>query len=427
MPRFQGEHLSNRVRMNGAVSRLAFAGLVVVGGIAAQAHGQCMYEVTIVQAAPCGDGDIPELDLRGISSVGTACGTQCASCSCFSDQPIAWISGNIVQLEDPEKNDTADARDINASGEVVGCSTFPGKWARFGEIATVWREGKAIPLGLTNGANVSYASAINDAGVIVGASADIVDADPPWQAVLWEDDVLINVGERLSGFSSRADDINAAGVVCGRVSDGGQFGDRGFIWSEGRTTVLPAVPGGLTSIAVAINDRNMLAVEGAAADNSRGLGFLWDAGSMTMLHDLPNQDDVDVNDINDAGQIVGMADIKAGLSRGVIWQGDSVRDLNDWIVTSEIVHVASARAINDRGQIAAAVFVGPFPFEEYAAAILTPVGSADADVNIDCHVDEADLAILLEDWGQSELPTDIDEDGVVGPRDLAILLSQWSD
>ncbi|MCA9291559.1 MAG: hypothetical protein KDA25_10550, partial [Phycisphaerales bacterium] len=53
-------------------------------------------------------------------------------------------------------------------------------------------------------------------------------------------------------------------------------------------------------------------------------------------------------------------------------------------------------------------------------------GAAPCDFNADGHVDAADLAFLLSQWGPcSGCPADLDGDGIVGPGDLAILLSNW--
>ncbi|MCA9290490.1 MAG: hypothetical protein KDA25_05145 [Phycisphaerales bacterium] len=49
-----------------------------------------------------------------------------------------------------------------------------------------------------------------------------------------------------------------------------------------------------------------------------------------------------------------------------------------------------------------------------------------SDLNDDCVVGPADLAILLGAWGENPgHPADLDGDGAVGPGDLAVLLSQW--
>jgi len=62
-----------------------------------------------------------------------------------------------------------------------------------------------------------------------------------------------------------------------------------------------------------------------------------------------------------------------------------------------------------------------FRFTE--AAVLTVVSFGDLDG--DCYVGAADLAVLLGQWGGSG-PADLNGDGAVGPMDLAILLGAWN-
>ena len=47
-----------------------------------------------------------------------------------------------------------------------------------------------------------------------------------------------------------------------------------------------------------------------------------------------------------------------------------------------------------------------------------------ADLNNDGHVDGADLAMLLNQWGTNGT-ADLDHDSLVGGSDLAILLNAW--
>ena len=48
------------------------------------------------------------------------------------------------------------------------------------------------------------------------------------------------------------------------------------------------------------------------------------------------------------------------------------------------------------------------------------------DLDNDCDVDAADLAILLGAWGASGSPADLDGDGTVAAADLALLLGAWT-
>ncbi|MCA9292088.1 MAG: hypothetical protein KDA25_13230 [Phycisphaerales bacterium] len=52
--------------------------------------------------------------------------------------------------------------------------------------------------------------------------------------------------------------------------------------------------------------------------------------------------------------------------------------------------------------------------------------SVTGDLDGDCDVDPADLAILLAAWGSNDPDADLDGSGDVGPGDLAILLANWS-
>lgn len=50
-----------------------------------------------------------------------------------------------------------------------------------------------------------------------------------------------------------------------------------------------------------------------------------------------------------------------------------------------------------------------------------------ADLNGDGMVNEADLALVLADWGEPCLgcPSDINDDGLVNGADLALVLAAW--
>ena len=58
------------------------------------------------------------------------------------------------------------------------------------------------------------------------------------------------------------------------------------------------------------------------------------------------------------------------------------------------------------------------------------IESMAADLDSDCDVDAADLALLLGSWGQGSgcppyLPADLDQDCDVDASDLALLLGSW--
>ena len=76
---------------------------------------------------------------------------------------------------------------------------------------------------------------------------------------------------------------------------------------------------------------------------------------------------------------------------------------------------------NDQGEVAFQAL-----FTDGASGVFVATICCDADLNADCVVSAADLALLLGVWGSCpDCPADFDEDGFVGPADLAILLGSW--
>jgi probable HAF family extracellular repeat protein len=85
----------------------------------------------------------------------------------------------------------------------------------------------------TLGGRQSSATAINDAGVIVGASEM---PNRRWHAFLHDGTRMVDLGALIGYGSSFATDINSAGHVVGTVLVAG--GERrSFVWRDGKMTV----------------------------------------------------------------------------------------------------------------------------------------------------------------------------------------------
>ena len=141
--------------------------------------------------------------------------------------------------------------------------------------AVLWDGDRIVELG-TLGGEASYASAINDAGQVVGEADTRTNG---CQAFLWEDGQMraLDIGDAIS---SSASDINAAGHVVGTISrpDGTV---RAVLWEGGRMTDLGTL-GGESAEAAAINDAGQV-VGGAETADGGWHAFLWEAGQMTDL------------------------------------------------------------------------------------------------------------------------------------------------
>ena len=111
--------------------------------------------------------------------------------------------------------------------------------------------------------------------------------------------------------------------------------------------------GGATSAAVDINDDGQVIGIADTADG-HSHAFLWDG----KMHDLGTLggDTSRAQAINRLGQVVGNAETEEGTTHAFLWNG-SMHDLNDLIDPSDplepFVTLANAGDINSRGQIVA--------------------------------------------------------------------------
>lgn len=239
------------------------------------------------------------------------------------------------------------ARGINQRGEAVGTSTLAGdQVAR----AFVWRAGQSGDLGTLPGGVHSFGYAMNDRGQVVGTADDgsghlhmflwqrrtgMVDlgtlslgGDPDStlpeainnrvqivgvalnaegfpRGFLWDRGAMIDLGT-LGGSDSAASDINDAGVIVGDASTADDLHSYAVRWTQGQIEYLGTL--GEWSQARAINNRGQV-VGWSKATDGRAHAFLWQGGTMTSLNDLIPASGwslIVANDINDAGDIVGM-------------------------------------------------------------------------------------------------------------------------
>src|SRR5215208_3194743 len=182
---------------------------------------------------------------------------------------------------------------INNAGVIVGWSALAGNTRRH---AFVWKSGVMKDLGSLAG-DQSEATAINDDGVIVGWSRVLSGA---MRAVRWQDGVRRNLGT-LGGRNSQATGINVFGVIVG-WSETASGAKHAFVWKNGVMTDIGTM-GGPTSVATGINRGG--AVVGASTTASGEVhAFKWKDG---VFKDLGTGGTgfSEANAINTKGQIVG--------------------------------------------------------------------------------------------------------------------------
>jgi len=234
-----------------------------------------------------------------------------------------WDGATMTPLE-PLGGNQSFASGVNNAGQVVGwaetavhdptCNSPQVLQFR----AVVWepRKGTQRELRPLPNDSTSAATAINDAGQVVGISGDCDIAVGQLSArhsVLWEGDSVIDIGDLGGDAWHTPMDINANGDVVGFSNPLGvigiDFAPHAFLWTRaGGVKDLGALPGDAVSQAVGINKWGQVVGVSSGAINR---AFLYENGQMKDLNDLVGPAFPDLlivaQHINDAGVIVGRA------------------------------------------------------------------------------------------------------------------------
>ncbi len=301
----------------------------------------------------------------------------------------SWINwGGINDLgEAVGMSETADldpnGEDLCGFGTHLTCVPF------------LWRAGhmSALP---TAGGNNGQASAINNRGDVVGY-AETPNADPTCPPtpidvpVLWKTgigghdqaDVLSLVGSDVDGV---AFGINQNGEAVG-YSGTCTAATHAVTWKHNAVSILDDLGIASSNVAYVVNNRGQAAGQVRRADNTTYEAALWQAdGTVTELGILPGDFAAFATGINEQGQVVGNNfDSDFDWSHGFIWQDGVMTDINALIPADTNLFVISASNINDSGQISgmATVRSGPHAGEIHAF-VATPVagdvGKSVADI-----------------------------------------------
>jgi uncharacterized membrane protein len=347
-----------------------------------------------------------------INDSGTVVGTN-------SSPMRAWISrgGSPAELLPLPPGDASSwATDINDAGVVVG-ATSPMPTPEFSGKATAWIPlpggGHSVEiLGTLPGHRTSNATALNDVGDIVGHSSNGTYRFP----------VRFALG-------TPPQDLTATGIFDPQdVNDGRVVVDRSFIAKtldldsmRVRTLTLPG-QGYLASSGAAINASGQVAgVLVRTSSSCPREAARWDEriGWQPLSGCRANNG---AQDLNDRGDVV----MTVILSPYLRIEGSGTYLIDDLIETGTgtwSTFTLAPLAINQARQIATNARNDAIGFA--GAVLLSPVVEGDLDGDLD--VDAADLASLLAAWGACPgCDADLDGDGLVGPADLAALLAAWT-
>jgi probable HAF family extracellular repeat protein len=256
---------------------------------------------------------------QGLNEAGQIVGYSRLTTTAPATHAVLWANGGITDLTpDLPANQGASATAINEAGQVtLNVSS---------NAAFLWQNGTRTPLGHLGGGS-SWASDINDSGLIVGSSPTnpLTSLGHPF---VWQNGVMSDLGLLAGDEDGGAAGINASGQIVG---------------SSGRTD--------------------------PETYESFYRAFIYFNGVMEPLP-VPSSE-VYAGDINDAGVVVGSMRAGGAVSNfhGWVYMDGTVTNLNTLIPPGTGLHIAYANAINNAGQIAATAFDAQ---GHYHAVLLTP-------------------------------------------------------
>lgn len=305
-------------------------------------------------------------------------------------QTYPWT---VTRLDAPAGAGTLAVSDINNAGQIVGFLTSAaGKKTAF-----VYENGALQNLGSLSGSGSSSAAAINNYGHIVGWSSDF---DSNGQTTVVPFIYKNGSMSRLNGLTD-AYDINDLGIVAGAVNYGaalydstrnsrvwydsrsriemsrahavnnlGQvvgiqydfLGDDGHAFihdpATGQTSVIPLAQDHFGS-ATDINNRGTVIGTDFTYSNERYIytTFLYRNGTTTPFATLANERSCAVTAINNVGTLGGWIGAFNSnwqlVTHAVIYEAETVTDLNDGLNLGDGSYLSTVLHINDRGDIVA--------------------------------------------------------------------------
>jgi probable HAF family extracellular repeat protein len=197
-----------------------------------------------------------------------------------------------------------------------------------------------------------YPADINDRLTVVGTLQAPQDLRFT-HAFKWSNDHL-EILQPLEGAYCSASAVNAAGEVVGsaQTTSGARHA---VLWRTKQSRDLGLLAQGDYSSARDINDKSDVVGEANIVSNGKPQAFLWHAGSMLQLPNLPGGTICSAQAINNSDAVIGSCDLPNGTAHGVIWRNGSIEDLG---TLGDEDAPSTALGINAQAQVVGSSEVG---------------------------------------------------------------------
>jgi probable HAF family extracellular repeat protein len=194
--------------------------------------------------------------------------------------------GHIVDMFQGHWKDSSAPTGINSAGVVVGVYV---RYPRPGQLPTsrgyAWKDGQITFLGSLGGKQTT-ATAINDAGVIVGRSNLNTAQRPVHHAFAWTDGRMTDLGGLDPAENSDAWRVNGAGWIVGSSAVDAHHHKHATLWRDGTIVDLGTLDAGGISEAFGVNDAGVIVGYSQNANGTLIRAFLWQDGVMQDLNTL---------------------------------------------------------------------------------------------------------------------------------------------
>jgi uncharacterized membrane protein len=261
-----------------------------------------------------------------INEIGQVAGAWYPDGSSLADGDFIWspITGMVTKIpKDPIS--FAFGTHLNDGGTVAGtggCGTLCYRAYR-------WTGGVATDLDPLPGDDQSFASDINNAGIIVGGSSSTADLATR-TAVRWLADGTVEpLGTLLPGEGTRAHAINNPGHIVGDAGVGGDM-SAPFLWTEadGMTRLVE-----LEAAVMAVSGATYGRIVPTAINESGEIAGYWTATGSSVRNPYfwsPVEGLVDFNTLGDFGDGISISMNDLGEVTFTIVEGSSPPELTPW-------------------------------------------------------------------------------------------------